>query len=406
MTIVNTFSRAITTAICCFLILLLQPVDSFSQSEKDILKQAQELVSGKKYNSAFKLLNGFDPENQHPDIVLYKEYIALNFFVKSISHQIFSFRDLESYEEISEAREQDGPSDSYHFPVNDILDSLIRVFPQKYDLYRGLGDYYYEAHLRYGEDWIKNTEQVFDLMEKNYSVAVNHKAGDFKSYYVLGYINTSNQKYEESIPCYRKSIALNDGYAPAWYNMAYSWMNLDERDSAIACAMEAYTLYTEPLFKGDAARLIATMYNEMENDSAAIAWFKLSNAADPNNYNTLKPLLRLEVTNETEDTASTREVFFKLAPENPTIYNDLNEIYLFNERSQALIAYYQKKTEEYKNYPKVLGNLEYYLGQIYMDIDKNISRKYLLNAKQIFSEVYEPDHEVFGLIEDALNELK
>jgi hypothetical protein len=89
---------------------------TFGQDESEILKKSHGLIDEKKYDSAFKLLQGFDLKNDRPSIALLKEEIVLNYFVKSIMHQLFGLKDLKSNEDIYELRGQEGISSMYNFP--------------------------------------------------------------------------------------------------------------------------------------------------------------------------------------------------------------------------------------------------------------------------------------------------
>ena len=84
-----------------FLFLLFISIEVFSQSESEVLFKANELIKDKKYESAYRLLEDYDLKNDKPDVVLLKEKIALNYFVTSIMHQMFSFKDIQINEDIN-----------------------------------------------------------------------------------------------------------------------------------------------------------------------------------------------------------------------------------------------------------------------------------------------------------------
>lgn len=149
------------------LILAIFTLPVFGQTEAETIKSANELIANKKYESAFKLLHRFDPGNGKPEIVLLKEDIALNYFVTSIMHQLFAFKDLEKSENIMDYRGSEGSFESHVFVIDKVLDSLIKIYPDNCKLYKGLGDFYYEAHLKYGGRWLKDDNELFKLMEAN-----------------------------------------------------------------------------------------------------------------------------------------------------------------------------------------------------------------------------------------------
>ena len=60
---------------------------------------------------------------------------------------------------------------------------------------------------------------------------------------------------------------------------------------------------------------------------------------------------------------------------------------------------------KYKSNSIVMGNLNFYLGNIYLDIDKATAKEYFLKAKELFKQVFKSDHDVFGVIDEVLETL-
>jgi tetratricopeptide (TPR) repeat protein len=371
-----------------------------------ILLKSDSLVKEKKYASAFELLNKADPGNKDPDLVMQKEEIALNDYVSSISHQIFSFRDIGRDENILDYRGREGSSTLYPFPVNEILDSLIKVYPQNIVLYKALGDYYYEVHIRYGDSWLKKKEELLQLIEDNYRKAADNGLADYMVWYVLGYVKLAEEDYSESIPFFMNSIGQKNDYPTAHYNLAYACLYTDRPDTALVHAIRALDLYTEPNYKGDAARMVAVAYENLGQEEKAIRYYEESNRIDPGNYYSLRPLLGYYLRNNRASFDSTREAFFLLGPENPTIYNDLGDLFYAQKKTEELIVWLKSKFKTYKELPEVTGNLYFYLARCFLESDKKQAREYLLKAKEVLLKVYAPDHEVFGIIDDTLKSLE
>ncbi len=381
-------------------------ISAFGQTNSDVINNAKNLIAEKKYDSAFKLLDKSDSKNEIPDIVLLKEEIVLNYFVTSIMHQVFGLKDLNPNETIWDYRGKPGEYNMISFPVNEILDKLIKKYPDNYKLNKGLGDFYYEVHLKYGDNWLKKNKELFDLIEKNYSKAIANGEYDYLTYYALGYIALSQEKYKESIPLFSKSIALDKDYASSFYNLAYAYLYINERDSAILNAKKSLDLYQDRTYKGDAARMVATIYSELNDDLKATEYYEISNSIDSNNYYTLKPLLNLYVKTGSEKVEKITETFYNLGPDKPTIYNDLSTIYFENNKINALANFYKSNLTKYESEPKIYGNLNFYLGRLYFETDKKVALDYFLKSKEIFTKVYDKDHQVFKVINDAIEKLK
>jgi len=378
----------------------------FGQTDTDILNNAKSFITNRKYNSAFKLLNEADPKNEKSDFVLLKEEIALNYFVQSIMHQMFGLKDLEPDEDINELRGQEGVSSMYSFPIDEILLELIKKYPENYKLYKGLAEYYYEVHLKYGDNWLKTNDELFDLIQKNYNLALSHNEFDYLTYYVLGYIALVKEDYKASIPYFLTSIKLNELYPTSYYNLSYAYLSLNDRDNALQNATKSLDLYSDQTYKGDAARMIATIYSEQGNESKMIEYYELSNEIDPNNYYTLRPLVSYYVKNGSDNLIQATTGFYELAPDNPTIYNDLYDIYYEYNKPDQLVEFFKSQLDKFKKDPQVYGNLNFYLGRITRDTDNMIASDYFIKAKESFSKVLDSNHQVFKIIEEALKDLK
>lgn len=379
---------------------------AFGQTETETIKKVNELIESKKYETAFKILDRFDPNNSKPDIVLLKEDLVLNYFVSSIMHQMFALKDLEKDEDIMDYRGKEGSFGMQMFPVDSILESLIKAYPNNCKLYKGLGEYYYEVHLKYGGKWLKNDKKLFNVMQVDFQKAIDGNCADYLSYYVLAYINLLEEKYKESIPLFSKSIEMKKDYASSHYNLAYAYLYADDRENALKYAKNSLDLYSDQTYKSDAARMLGQIYTELKDDKNALVNYELANEIDPGNYYNIKPLLNIYLKTNDEKAKETAILFFNLAPANPAIYNDLEDIYYNNKKENELSLFYKEQLKSNKVNSKVEGNLNFYLAKIYTASDKQVAKEYFLKAKEIFSKIYEKDHQVFKAIEEGLKQLE
>ena len=390
-----------------FLSLLFLTVSVLGQTQDAILKISEQLIKNKQYLTAFQKLETFDKDNSNPAIVLQKEKILLNYFVSSFMHQLFALKDLKEDETIMDYRGKEGQYTMVSFPINEILDSLIKCYPQNYKLYNGLAEFYYEVHLKYGDNWLKPTSELLKLMEENYLTAIRHNAGDNMSYYVMGYLKVMNKEYKKSTEYFKKSIALKYDNSSAHYNLAYAYWYLNKQDSAITEAEISAKQYEDSIYKADAYRMIGFIYFDKKNMPDAIKYLEKSDSMDRDNYYTLKSLLNLYV--KTKDSEKDNKMlmrFYNLAPENPTIYNDLGTIYGEANRIDDLEKFYQSRISEYQDNKKVLGNLYFYLGQLLMETDAEKAKENFRKAKTVFEKIYSKDHQVFKVLDEILNETK
>jgi len=386
------------------LFLTLLSLTVFGQTETETIKKANDLIANKKYESAFNLLDSLDPKNNKPDIVLLKENIVLNYFVSSIMHRMFALKDLEKNEDIMTYRGSNGAFNLHAFYVDSILESLIKKEPANCELYKGLGNYYYEVYSKYEGEWLKSDKELFKLMQTNFQKTIDDNCADFFSYYVLGYINLVQEKYKESIHYFLNAIEKNKDYADSFYNLACAYLYTNDRQSALKYAKSSLDLYTDKDYKSDAARVLGQIYSELNDDKNALENYELADKIDPENYYNLKPLLNLYVKMGSEKSEETTKAFFDLAPEKPTIYNDLVEIYHSYKKENDLISFYKSQLSNYKDNNKVQGSLNFYLGMVNIGFDKKIAKEYFLKSKEIFSKVFNKDHQVFKAIDDGLKQ--
>jgi len=393
--------KTMTIALLTFFVLTIH-----AQNEITTLEKANQLIANKKYESAFKTLQDFDPKNEKPDVVLLKVDIALNYFVTSMMHQMFAFKDLKENEEIMDFRGKTGSFGLYSFSVDSILNNLIRTYPDNYRLYKTLGDYYYDAQLRYGENWLKDEKTLKNLIVKNYQTAIDHNIADDKVYYATGFQYLTQNKYKEAIPYFLKSLEIKNDNAETNYNLAYAYLYTDDRDNALKYAKKSLELYKDAELKGDAARMVAQIYSELGDKNNAMMYYEKANEIDNGNYYNLKPLLALYVETNNNKQVEFLNVFYTLAPEKPTIYNDLGEIYYRNNKTAELIEFLKNKLQTYKTENKVTGNLNFYLGKLYLESDKKAAKEYFLNAKAIFSSIYDKNNQVFNAIDEGIKQTK
>ena len=390
-----------------FLVIFALSTPCFSQAEKDIVKKTTDYVSNAKYESAYNYLDSLDPHNRNVEIVLFKEDVALNFYIETYNHQRFAFKDLLKFQKVSDFRGKTNGLPMHVFKINKVLDSLIEVYPDNYKLYKGLGDYYYEVHRKFGNDWLVKENWLIDLIETNYKKALADKMGDFETNYRLGLTYETDGKYQEGIPYLTRAIQLRDSSADAHYNLAYAFLNVNDTINALRHALLATKLYQDSSEKGDAARMAGVVYGEMGNQKKAVEFMELSNKIAPNNYNTLKILvdMYLKVDNHKKEREATNQ-FYHLGVEKPTIYNDLIDIYAGNGKQKQLIAFFQSQLKQANGNMVQLGSLYFSIGKLYVGTDKNLALENLTKASEVFATVYKPENPVFKLIYDMMKSLK
>ena len=224
-----------------------------STAEAQVLEKASELMLSRKYESAFKLLNSFDPKHRRPAVVLRQVELALGYNLRSREYEAFGFRDLGPLERLDSLRVRyTKAAIQYPFAVESILITLQKRYPTNYKLNRGLADYYYQVQQCECAEADKSPNTLLALMARHYLVVHAHGYGDFHSYYALGYARMSQGRFAESVPLFKRSIALRSNYALAHFNLAYSYNELKQLAKARIEARAAARLFDDPQLKSDA----------------------------------------------------------------------------------------------------------------------------------------------------------
>lgn len=392
--------KKITTLLLTFLAFA-----GYSQAQTDVLSAAQKLIDTKKYESAYVLLDKDDPDNEKPEVVLMKEDIVLNYFVSSIMHQAFALKDLKKNEDVMDYRGKNGSFSMFSFPVDSVLLKLIAAYPDNCKLYRGLAFYYTEVLNKYGEYWLIDEEGLTQKAIDNGKKAIDGGCGDYNTYHNTGVALLWQEETEASIPYLKKATELEPKNADAHYNLAYAYLFTEQLDNALPQAKTSYDLYKDKDLKGDAARMTGQILMEKGDYRNALKYFETADKLIPNDYYNLSPLLRLYLVTGNQKAPSTAKKLFELAPENPTIYQAMVEAYRFADREPELVRFYKAQLPKYVNNDMVFGNLHFYLGTLAMEHDKAAAKEYFLKAKEIFGHVYDKDHYVFEVIDNALEGL-
>ena len=387
------------------LLLTLLAFAGYSQTQTDVLSAAQKLIDAKKYESAYVLLDNEDPNNEKPDVVLMKEDIVLNYFVSSMMHQVFALKDLKKNEDVMDYRGKTGTFSMFPFRADSVLIKLIAAYPDNCKLYRGLAFYYNEVLNKYGGYWLMDEEELTQKIIDNGKKAIDGGCGDYNTFHNMGVALLTQEETAQSIPYLKKATELEPKRADAHYNLAYAYLFTDQLDNAFPQAKTSYDLYKDKDLKGDAARMTGQILMEKGDYRNALKYFETADKLIPDDYYNLSPLLRLYLVTGNQKAPSTAKKLFELAPENPTIYQAMIEAYRFADREPELVRFYKAQLPKYVNNDKVFGNLHFYLGTLAMEHDKAAAKEYFLKAKEIFGHVYDKEHYVFGVIDDALEGL-
>lgn len=374
---------------------------------ESIAQEPVDLIEQRKYESAFKLLKDRDPDNLNPEIVIQKVDLAINYFVTSIMHHKFAFKDLSPGEDLSGIRGTNSKYHTYSLPVDSILTKLIDRYPENMNLRKMLGIYYYDVHYRYGSQWYIPEDSLINLFREHLIIAYQNGIYDDKTLYMIGYANLLNGDYMEAINFFKLSLELNEDAADCHYSLAHTFMVINEWQEALYHAHKSMTLFDNNCRQGDAARMVAFAFEELGNLPKALDFYRTSNRYCPNQYATIKPMLSVtsRIGNKDDLTMHAKDLL-DLDPDNPRIFQDLLEIFYNIDAQLELVQFLNHQLIPYDDNTLVKAYLHFYQGVIHYDLrDKYNARACFEAARSLFNQVYREGHEIFPTIQSYLNSL-
>lgn len=388
------------------LALLYITIPGRGQKNQDLIESFNQMVENRQYESAYKFLNKADPQNSKPDLVILKTQLMLDYYTKSIMHKMFSLKDLKADENLDSLRAGDGNFNSYLFQADSIILKLIKKYPQNYKLYKTLGFYYHEVSIKYPNQWLIPDSILIPAFRNYYMEAYKHDVFDYYSLFGIGYAYLLENHAAEAVGFFQKSIELNPNYPTSHYNLAYAYLYLNKRDKAIMEARKAFELYDYPFLKADAAKLIATSYNELNDFGNALNYFKKADQLNPYDYDILKPLLNLQINIRDSLYKQNTLRIFQLDPTAGEMYEDLLKIYTSARLPYELLDFFESQKSLFSGNNIVMANLNMYCGVILYRVNEPVkSRENFVNAFNYYKQVFNPSHPIFKTIQTYVKQI-
>lgn len=162
-----------------------------------------------------------------------------------------------------------------------------------------------------------------------------------------------------------------------------------------------------PSVKGSLARDIAHYYRDMGMSEEAIPYLEESSALGLH-YQGARDLLRLIIRHRPiEQVIVAADRHIQLDPKNPTVYNDIVDQCVLENRPDMLSALFTALKARNPSNPIIGGNLDFYMADsLIADGDFAQAVDFLRTAHQQLSTCLPKDHTVFKLIRKMENSCK
>lgn len=135
--------------------------------------------------------------------------------------------------------------------------------------------------------------------------------------------------------------------------------------------------------------------------------YNASIALVPTSYGAIKGKIELSLIGKKaiSEFQGTIDRFFELGPTNPTVCNDIIDLFSQYERGGDIVTVLTTKLSDYKDNKEAQGNINYHLGLFNSSLGKD-SEAYFIAARNSFSQVLPKNHTVFKLIKSNLRATK
>jgi len=366
----------------------------------EVLKEVDRLVDQKKYLSAFELLNRQKDGDSNPEIALKKGELALKYFVNSINHRIFSFRDLSETEDILKVRGAVGSSTTQTFDFQQVFAALIKNHPEDGRLPLALADYYLDVYEKYRGHWEKSDKDILESARSHYDRAIALGSADSAVYFRSGKAALYRNDLAGAAQLLEMSVQKSPGYAPARYNLAFAYLFLNRPADAAPQARAAYDIYEEKPLKADAAMLAGQTYLESGNTEEALNCFLLCDRIDSRKYENMRRLTALYARQGRKAEAkAVGDRIFDLDPVNPTGSQAFLAAYMGSPLQAELPGIFRQLATRHAGNAEAAGNALYHLSVYYLQTGENaLALKTVDQAEKSFRAVLKEDHAVFKAI--------
>jgi tetratricopeptide (TPR) repeat protein len=380
---------------------------SCTVSKQKVLTQVDTLLTQKKYESAYALLEKADPKNLVPDMVLEKVQIALDDYIFTENLKIFCFKDIAIDQNVEDFRGQKGTYTRYTLNPEEALSGVLQKFPEDWRLYKALGEYDYQLYLNHDKLEADKGLARLKLAQSYFYQASIHQAADSKSYYHLGLVDLYLQDYKSAEESFKTAIQLGNNTGDNYYNLAFTQYNLGEIAPSVDNAEKALNLYRTVPEKALCAHLLALAAMSLRDENGAIKYFELIHSFQPQDYEALKTLLTLYLKHGTVDKVlPIAQAMLAIQPSNASILQDIYGVYLQYGRVNEFYDFLHQMIFMYAHQDAVLGNLYFYQANADLLVNhKKSARTSLKMARIFFTKVLPPTDEMFQIIQNKLTEL-
>jgi tetratricopeptide (TPR) repeat protein len=373
------------------------------QSVEDVLREAEQLIDERQYDSAFELLAKSEVESTR---ILAKQIdIVTQYFVTSIMHQMFALADLAPGQNLQDLRRSEGEFTMRLFDPAAWAEPVLEQ-QEAPEVAASLAHYFDDAINRYGNDWVMPIEQAREKVIDYTRRALAGGAGDQAPLSSAATFLLQAGNSAEAADLFEASFAVDPDHAPAHYNYAIALGQTGRPAEGLEHAMRAAELYEYAQYQADSYVLVGQLRNALGQSDQALAAFELAAQTAPG-YHYPHQFLITEHLGQGRVNAAQRSaaVIIAAEPTNPTTPQIVISLYNRARALEHLVTALAAIAEQYEDNPEARGNILFHKAEGHFRLQQfQQGRRTLIDARDLFRQVYDEDHPVFGEIERALKE--
>jgi tetratricopeptide (TPR) repeat protein len=391
---------------CILFFLIIVGTYIFADIISDELLKVNKLIEEKKYLDAIHTVNGLQKKYDDPRLVYYQTDISINYFITSINHRMFGFKNLLPNENIEELRGQAGSFTMVVGDLKETLEEAVKKYPNSPIIYEAIGKYFIDIKYRYGDQLNYTYEEIVNEIVTNYKKA--YELGNDKEEILAGIAEYSMylQDYKQGIDFYKLALKNNPNNPTYNYNIAYAYERSGDLKTALKHSELAIKYYTDDDYKADAYMMYASENQNIGNMDIAIQNYKLAIKLKPSLYYANKQLINYYLSSENFKEAKNLTIInLKMYIRNFKTLKDIINIYIQNNIPDDIeeILFSVENLFDNSNIDK--ATIHYHIGLLYNTVGKKDANKEFEKAKELYSLELEPDHPIFQQIESILKEM-
>lgn len=377
--------------------------DGADAETKKLIGEVDALIYQKQYATAFGRLS--DETNEY--IIAKRVEVAINYYVQSMMHQMFAFKNLDEDDDIEEVRGETGTYSLIFYNPEDVIKKFVEQNGEKPILDYALGLYYEDVHNRYGEDWLIPEDEIVENTCKYLLKAFEQGYYDSWSLSVLGTALYRHKDYEQAIQVYESKEKEYKMTGTDNYHLGILYWIVDEYQKGLDHVIVSADQYEDiPDYQADAYIVSARIALDMNDYKTTEKYLDLCYSKYPDDYRIYQYRICLYAAqNMNKKVVENGLILFTYGVDNPKTCQLLIEGCNDYNNTTAAFDFFKAAIKQYKKNNAALANLYFHYAYEFYLIDNDAeAAKYAKEARKYFDKSNTMTEEIDGLLKQLCGE--